>query len=67
MLKVSLNDSIVEVPVNTSLKDALPGWNKGQIRFVVAVNREFVRKENYADGILQDGDEVDLVRPVSGG
>jgi sulfur carrier protein len=72
MLKVSLNDELVEVPPNTSLGEALPAWTGADgaapaVRYVVAVNREFVPRSDYTNVILQDGDEIDLVRPVWGG
>ena len=35
--------------------------------FAVAVNTEFVAKTTYAERALQDGDQVDIVRPVVGG
>ena len=35
--------------------------------FAVAVNPEFVAKTAYADRELQEGDAVDIVRPVVGG
>jgi len=74
VLKVCLNDRLVEVAPNTSLKDALPLWNgragdtsaSGR-RYVVAVNQTFVPRSEYGTVILQDGDEIDLVRPVWGG
>ena len=69
MLRVSLNDAVVELAPKTSLQDALPQWQANQpgVRFVVAVNREVVPRSEYAAVILQDGDEIDLVRPVWGG
>ena len=36
-------------------------------RFVIAVNKEFVPRADYASVVLKDGDEIDLVRPVWGG
>jgi sulfur carrier protein len=70
--EVSLNDERVEVAANTSLADALPSWTTAAgeetgRRFVVAINKEFVPRSSYAEVILQDGDEIDLVRPVWGG
>lgn len=35
--------------------------------FAVAVNTEFVAKTTYAERELQEGDQVDIVRPVVGG
>ena len=69
MPKVSFNDEIVELAPNTSLAEALPAWTAGGRgrRFVVAVNKEFVPRSDYARVILADGDEIDLVRPVWGG
>ena len=76
MPRVSLNDELVEVPPNTTLADALPLWAEHGAadaqpaprgRFVIAINREFVPRSDYASVILEDGDEIDLVRPVWGG
>ena len=77
MLKVSLNDMPVDLAPNTSLADALPQWIETEgirtegietgSRFVIAVNKEFVPRSAYAAVVLQDGDEIDLVRPVWGG
>jgi sulfur carrier protein len=70
--KVSLNDTLVEVAPNTSLKAALPLFrerdaNGSGRRYVVAINKEFVPRSEYDAVILKDGDEIDLVRPVWGG
>ncbi len=35
--------------------------------FAVAVNTVFVPKSRYADTVLQEGDAVEIVRPVVGG
>ena len=35
--------------------------------FAVALNRQFVPKQDYAATVLQAGDAVEIVRPVAGG
>lgn len=65
--RVSLNDTLVEVAPHTTLQDALPQWNPDGSKCVIAINREFVPRTDYAQIILQDGDEIDLVKPVWGG
>ncbi|MCF7520848.1 sulfur carrier protein ThiS [Neisseria sp. ZJ106] len=35
--------------------------------FAVAVNTRFVPKSRYAETLLQEGDQVEIVRPVVGG
>ncbi len=55
----------LELPADARVSDALAqiGWLTGGLRVVMAVNRE------YADGdaMLQAGDELALIPPVSGG
>jgi thiamine biosynthesis protein ThiS len=68
---------LVEVALNASLADVLRQWNKlegnkagggkTEVRYVIAVNKEFVPRSDYAVVVVQDGDEIDLVRPVWGG
>ena len=33
----------------------------------VALNGEFVSRSNYADTILKDGDDIEIVAPMQGG
>lgn len=35
--------------------------------FAIALNGEFVARESYQTIVLNDGDEIDIVRPVGGG
>jgi sulfur carrier protein len=35
--------------------------------FAAAVNLQFVPKKNYANHILQEGDKIELIVPVTGG
>ena len=67
MPKVSLNDTLVNVAPQATLQDLMPQWNPDGGKCVVAVNREFVPRASYAQIILHDGDEIDLVKPVWGG
>ena len=35
--------------------------------YAVAINYEFVPKSKYAEAILHEGDEVEVITPVTGG
>lgn len=35
--------------------------------FAAAVNREFVPRSAYAGRVLEEGDEIEIIRPVTGG
>lgn len=67
MTRVIVNDEPVELHPQTTLQDALPRWHRDGGRFVVAVNCEFVPRARYGDVVLQDGDQIDLVKPIWGG
>jgi len=67
MITVSVNNQPVQVAAQTTLAGALPQWRRGDAPVAVAVNGEFVAREHYADCELQNGDRVDILRPVSGG
>lgn len=62
-LALSVPDAIDVAALEAHLAEQYPGLNLPQQRFTVTVNRVYARP----DRVLQDGDEVALIPPVSGG
>lgn len=64
-MQIKLNGETVDVS-DGMLSSLLPEIESGK-PFAVAVNTQFVPKSRYAEIRLQEGDEVEIVRPVVGG
>ncbi|MEE9447710.1 MAG: sulfur carrier protein ThiS [Arenicellales bacterium] len=68
MIEVSVNNQNRTVAKAINLTDALLGWGYAERTAVaVAINQVFVAKSDYAHTILNSGDEIDIVQPISGG
>jgi sulfur carrier protein len=66
-MKLTLNGKPKELPDVMSLEKAIAYWQPEAEKFAVAVNGEFVARENYADTLLQANDQVELLSPIAGG
>lgn len=67
MITISLNNEPKQIANNTLLSAALIEWGFGEVKIAVAINGEFVPRSTYSDRQLEDGDQIDLVKPVGGG
>tara|TARA_B100000446_G_scaffold111138_1_gene103815 strand:- start:1183 stop:1386 length:204 start_codon:yes stop_codon:yes gene_type:complete len=67
MLTLSLNNETKSLPHPMSLSDALQHWQLCDSLSAAAINGEFVPRSNYSNTALQDGDKIDIVKPVGGG
>ena len=67
MINISLNNEPKQIAGDTLLSDALIQWGFGEIKIAVAINSEFVPRSTYTSRQLQDGDQIDIVKPVGGG
>jgi len=67
MICISLNNEPAELPPDTALSDALEQWDYGEQKIAVALNGEFVPRSRYRDTVLQERDQLDIVKPVGGG
>jgi sulfur carrier protein len=65
-MNVLLNDTPRELPDGATLADAI-ALLAPRAPFAAAVNFEFVPRGNYAERVLQPGDRVEVIRPVTGG
>ena len=64
---VVLNGKPAELPRGQSLLEHLRGRGVEPTRVVVAVNREIVPRERWADLVPQEGDRIEVVHVVAGG
>jgi len=65
-MNILLNGERREVAPAATLAEAI-ALLAPQPPFAAAVNREFVPRSAYAERALKDGDDVEVIRPVTGG
>ncbi len=65
-LTLTLNGQTLHLPAGSTLADAARASGV-QPPFAAAVNLQFVPRARYADTVLQDGDQLELISPVTGG
>ena len=65
-MNVFINQQPTELPAQASVQDALAALAPTP-PFAVAVNTLFVPRTQYAAHLLQDGDRVEVIAPVTGG
>ncbi len=64
---VTINGSKVELPEATTLQSYLESKGLHQRRLAVAHNGNLVVRKDYATTIIEDGNTLEIVRPVGGG
>jgi len=65
-MRVIINQISKEVPENSTIDDVLLLID-AKPPYAVAINYEFVPKAKHADEILHEGDEMEVIAPVTGG
>ncbi|RKP45723.1 sulfur carrier protein ThiS [Pararobbsia silviterrae] len=65
-MDIQINQQALTVPEQATVADALAAFG-AQPPFAVAVNGAFVARARHAAHVLNAGDRVDVVRPVTGG
>ena len=65
-IQVWVNQVATELTAPACLSDAIAAAGV-KPPFAAAVNLQFVPKKNYASHILQTGDKIELIVPVTGG
>ncbi len=68
-ITVSLNNRIMQVAPESTLAALLDSceYDVETASFAVAINSEFVPREQYSTRLLEDNDLIDIVQPISGG
>ncbi|MBU3602400.1 sulfur carrier protein ThiS [Polynucleobacter sp. AM-25C3] len=65
-MRVIVNQMEMQVPDNSTIDDVLLLID-AKPPFAVAINYEFVPKTRHAEEVLHDGDEMEVIAPVTGG
>lgn len=65
-MKIVLNKTVHELPGGATLADAL-ALLQPRPPFAAAVNMQFVPNTHYAQTLLQPGDDIEVIFPVTGG
>jgi sulfur carrier protein len=65
-IQVRINQAIHELPQGASLADAVAQVDIHP-PFAAAVNLQFVPRQNYPQHVLQNGDHIELISPITGG
>ena len=66
-IEVSHNGEIEHLAAHTFLATAISRWGYGDKKVAAAINGDFIPRNRYCDTALNDGDMIDIVRPVGGG
>jgi sulfur carrier protein len=66
-MRISVNGKGMEIAEGLSVEALLAELGVKREFTAVAVNREVTPRGRYADTRLQDGDRVEIVRPMGGG
>ncbi|MDB5775935.1 MAG: thiS [Herbaspirillum sp.] len=67
MVQIELNGAPHSVADPHSLQDLVAALQIANQAVAVAVNRQVVPRQNWAQRLLQAGDRVDVVRAIGGG
>lgn len=65
-MRILVNQVAREVPHNSTIDDVLVIID-AQPPFAVAINYEFIPKTRHAEEVLHEGDEMEVIAPVTGG
>ena len=65
-MNITINNALHQLPGSPTVLDALAALG-ARPPFAVAVNTAFVPSAEHARHLLQDGDSVEVISPVTGG
>ncbi|WNO11028.1 sulfur carrier protein ThiS [Teredinibacter sp. KSP-S5-2] len=66
MKNIHLNGNATQTSAQT-LADLLSEINMNDESFAIAINQQFIPKENYANKIIDHGDTIEVLSPMQGG
>ena len=67
MIKVTVNGELRQVEDGAAVADLLSVLGLGERRVAVERNREIVKREQYSETSLLDGDVLEIIEFVGGG
>ncbi len=56
-----------EIEAGSSLAELIEGRGEDTVHMIAEVNHRYIRREDYASTILNEGDKVELIHPDFGG
>ncbi len=65
-MNILINKLPHDLPAGASLADAISAFSPA-LPFAAAVNMQFVPKTSYSQALLKPGDQIEIIRPVTGG
>lgn len=66
-MKIQVNEQIVELAENTNIEQLLTHLDKPFIGSAVAVNQDIISRSQWANTILNEGDNISLFQAIAGG
>ena len=66
-IRVTINGRELDLPKPISLEDYIEQQGLAGRRLAVAHNGNVIPRDNYKDAMINDGDTLEIVRPVGGG
>ena len=66
-MKIQLNGEARELADGSTAKQLVDILGLGGKRLAMEVNREIVPRSEYAEYVLKDGDQVEIVHAIGGG
>lgn len=66
-MKIKLNGTLSEFQEDTTVERLLKNLQFEPAKVAVEVNLEIVKKQNFQNQVLKDGDSVEIVNFVGGG
>ena len=67
MIEITVNGNISNLDQPTSINEFLELKGFGNRSVAVAINSIVIRRTSFEETIINDGDVVEIVRPVGGG
>lgn len=66
-MQISLNGEEKVLNNNTSLADLIASMALGDTRYAVEVNEELIPRSEHSEYMLNNGDQVEVVKAIGGG
>lgn len=67
MINVSVNNQLIQIPAQTTISQLITIAGFADQMVAIAVNGEFVPKSQYINTLLNESDNIDIVKPIGGG
>ncbi len=67
MITIILNGNNKQLEHNTTIKQLLQALDLSEKRLAVEINQNIVPRSNFADTVLNDQDQVEIVQAIGGG